>query len=421
MSLISIGINYKTAALDLRSQFAFTAEKMQHALKSLSAQTGSGQAVILSTCNRTEIYTEEADLHHLIEWLHRYHGLEKNALSQYLYHYRNEAVVHHLMRVSCGLDSLVIGEPQILGQLKQAFIQAKQAATISGSLERLFQQTFSTAKLVRTETTIGAMAVSVAYAAVELSKHIFNSLSQCQVLLIGAGETIELAAKHFQEQQVAKIVIANRTLSRAQKIAQTCQGQAAPLIEIPTLLVQSDIVIASTASELPILGKGLVEKSLKQRKHRPIFFVDLAVPRDIEPEVADLDDSYLYTLDDLQHLVERNLNTRQSEALKAEALAKKYADEFVIWLNAQKNMAHMLAFRQQSLDIREQLLRKAKNRLQQGADASEVLVELSHQLTNRLIHAPTKALKQASERGDLNELHKLREVLDIQLELEKEH
>lgn len=421
MSLISIGINYKTAALDLRSQFAFTAEKMQHALKSLSAQTDSGQAVILSTCNRTEIYTEEADLHNLIEWLHRYHGLEKNALSQYLYYYRNEAVVHHLMRVSCGLDSLVIGEPQILGQLKQAFMQAKQAATISGSLERLFQQTFSTAKLVRTETTIGAMAVSVAYAAVELSKHIFNSLPQCQVLLIGAGETIELAAKHFQEQQVAKIVIANRTLSRAQKIAQTCQGRAVPLVEIPTLLVQSDIVITSTASELPILGKGLVEKSLKQRKHRPIFFVDLAVPRDIEPEVADLDDSYLYTLDDLQHLVERNLNTRQTEALKAEALAKKYADEFVIWLNAQKNMTHMLAFRQQSLDIREQLLRKAKNRLQQGADASEVLVELSHQLTNRLIHAPTKALKQASERGDLNELHKLREVLDIQLELEKEH
>lgn len=418
MSLISIGINYKTAALDLRSQFAFTAEKMQHALKSLSAQTSSGQAVILSTCNRTEIYTQEADLQGLIAWLHGYHGLEKNALSQHLYHYQNEAVVHHLMRVSCGLDSLVIGEPQILGQLKQAFMQAKQASTISGNLERLFQQTFSTAKLVRTETTIGAMAVSVAYAAVELSRHIFSSLSQCQVLLIGAGETIELAAKHFQEQQVAKIVIANRTLSRAQKIARTCQGHAAPLIEMPALLVQSDIVISSTASELPILGKGLVEKSLKQRKHRPIFFVDLAVPRDIEPEVADLDDSFLYTLDDLQHLVERNLNTRQSEAIKAEALAKKYADEFVIWLNAQKNMEHMLAFRQQALEIREQLLRKAKNRLKQGADANEVLIELSHQLTNRLIHAPTKALKQASERGDLNELHKLREVLDIQLELE---
>ncbi len=297
MGLLALGINHKTASLDLREKVAFTPEALDAALRAGLREAGLSELAILSTCNRTEFYAQlsaESGAA-LMGWLARHRHLALDEIAGSIYQYENEEAVRHMMRVAAGLDSMVLGEPQILGQMKTAYMQAAAAGSLGPALERLFQATFAAAKQIRTETAIGAHPVSVGFAAVRLARQIFANLQDSEALLIGAGEMIELVGKHLFEQGVTKITVANRTLARGLELARQFDGRAVSLEEIPDALARADIVISSTASPLPILGKGMVERALKKRRHRPIFMVDIAVPRDIEPEVAELGDVYLYT------------------------------------------------------------------------------------------------------------------------------
>ena len=413
MSLVAIGINHKTATVDLREKVAFSPDKIHDAMKSLASRTRSGEAVIVSTCNRTELYCNDVDETDVIEWLEDYHGLKHDDLMPCIYQHKDQTAVKHLMRVASGLDSLVLGEPQILGQVKQAFVKAKEAGTVAATMDRLFQNTFSVAKKVRTDTEIGTAAVSVAFAAVSMAKHIFSSLSTTKVLLVGAGETIELVAKHLKDNGVAQMVVANRTLERAQGMCEEFNATAITLEQIPDFLPKADIVISSTASPLPILGKGMVEKALKQRRHQPMLLVDIAVPRDIEAEVADLDDAFLYTVDDLQSIIEQNMASRKEAAEEAELIADEQSYLFMDWIRSLESVDSIREYRSQSLAIKDELVERALNKLAQGGDSEQVLLELANKLTNRLIHAPTQALTAASRQGDLNTLGKLRTVLGL--------
>ncbi|MCW3172976.1 glutamyl-tRNA reductase [Shewanella subflava] len=413
MSLVAIGINHKTATVDLREKVAFSPDRIHDAMKSLASRTTTGEAVIVSTCNRTELYCNNASETDIIEWLQDYHGLSHEELMPCIYAYKEQVAVKHLMRVSSGLDSLVLGEPQILGQVKQAFAKAKEAGTTAITIDRLFQNTFSVAKKVRTETEIGAAAVSVAFAAVSMAKHIFSSLSRTKVLLIGAGETIELVAKHLQDNEVASIVVANRTIERAQAMCEEFNATAITLQQIPDYLAKADIVISSTASPLPILGKGMVEKALKQRRHQPMLLVDIAVPRDIEAEVGELDDAFLYTVDDLHSIIEQNMASRKEAAEQAELITEEQSHIFMEWVRSLESVDSIREYRSQSVAIKDELVERALNKLAQGGDGEQVLLELANRLTNRLIHAPTQALTAASRQGDLNTLGQLRIALGL--------
>jgi glutamyl-tRNA reductase len=415
MTLIAFGINHKTAPVELREKIAFSPDAIVTALASLTANTGAQEAVIVSTCNRTEIYAkiDHSDKQRLIAWLADFHGVDASFLRDNSYHYEQQDAVIHIMRVASGLDSLMLGEPQILGQVKQAYIDAKNSGVIRSNFERLFQHTFAVAKKVRTETDIGANAISVAYASVQLAKHIFSSLTNSRVLLIGAGETIELVAKHLSEQNVKSLTVANRTLARAESIAKPLGASVLTLAQIPQHLKDADIVISSTASQLPILGKGLVERALKERRYKPMFLVDLAVPRDIEPEVGQLDDAYLYTVDDLQQIVEKNLANRHDAAQQADVMIQFQAQQYLQWKQSQQSIDVLKTFREQSRAQKEQLVGRALNQLADGKDASMVLVELANKLTNSLIHAPTKALKKAAHEQDENTLAILQDALGL--------
>ncbi|QSX29168.1 glutamyl-tRNA reductase [Shewanella cyperi] len=413
MSLVAIGINHKTATVDLREKVAFSPDKIHDAMRSLASCTASGEAVIVSTCNRTELYCNQADKADVLRWLESYHNLQHDEVSPCVYYHQGQEAVRHLMRVACGLDSLVLGEPQILGQVKQAFANAKEAGTVAVTLDRLFQSTFSVAKKVRTETEIGAAAVSVAFAAVSMAKHIFSSLSSTKVLLIGAGETIELVARHLKENGVDSMVVANRTIERAQAMCAEFGATAITLSQIPDFLPKADIVISSTASPLPILGKGMVEKALKQRRHQPMLLVDIAVPRDIEAEVAELDDAFLYTVDDLQSIIEQNMASRREAAEQAEVIAQEQSFLFMDWIRSLETVDSIREYRDASMAIRDELVERALNKLAQGADSSQVMLELANKLTNKLIHAPTQALSAASRQGDLNQIGQLRSALGL--------
>ncbi|MGI2039928.1 glutamyl-tRNA reductase [Shewanella frigidimarina] len=413
MSLVIIGINHKTATVDLREKVAFSPDRIHDAMKSLASRTRTGEAVIVSTCNRTELYCNNAEKEDIIEWLEDYHGLDHNDLMPCIYAYEEQVAVKHLMRVASGLDSLVLGEPQILGQVKQAFVKAKEAGTIALTIDRLFQNTFSVAKKVRTDTEIGAAAVSVAFAAVSMAKHIFSSLSTTKVLLIGAGETIELVAKHLKDNGVASMVVANRTIERAQAMCEEFNATAITLEQIPDFLPKADIVISSTASPLPILGKGMVEKALKQRRHQPMLLVDIAVPRDIEAEVGELDDAFLYTVDDLHSIIEQNMASRKEAAEQAELITEDQSHLFMEWIRSLESVDSIREYRSQSLAIKDELVERALNKLSQGSDSEQVILELANRLTNRLIHSPTQALTSASRQGDLNTLGQLRSALGL--------
>ena len=318
-----------------------------------------------------------------------------------------------MMRVASGLDSMVLGEPQIFGQLKSAYAVAREAGTIGPLLGRLFQATFSTAKQVRTDTAIGENPVSVAFAAVSLAKQIFSDLHRSQALLIGAGETISLVARHLHDQGVKRIVVANRTLERASQLAEQFGAHAVLLSEIPNELVNSDIVISSTASQLPILGKGAVERALKLRKHKPIFMVDIAVPRDIEPEVGELDDIYLYSVDDLHEVIEENLKSRQGAAQLAEDLVLVGAEEFMLRLRELAAVDVLKSYRQQAERLRDDELAKAQRLLANGSAAEEVLLQLARGLTNKLLHAPSVQLKKMSAAGRLDALAMAQELFAL--------
>ncbi len=415
MAFIALGINHKTASVDVRERVAFTPERLVEALQQLCLQTASREAAILSTCNRSELYLEQESLsaEAVLAWLADFHRLSLDELRACAYVHEEHAAVRHMMRVASGLDSLVLGEPQILGQMKSAYAVAREAGTLGPLLGRLFQATFSTAKAVRTDTAIGENPVSVAFAAVSLAKQIFSDLSSSQALLVGAGETITLVARHLHEQGVRRIVVANRTLERASSLAEQFGAQAVLLSEIPEELVRSDIVISSTASQLPILGKGAVESALKRRKHKPIFMVDIAVPRDIESQVGELDDVYLYTVDDLHEVIAENLKSRQGAAQAAEELISAGAEEFMQRLRALAAVDVLKAYRQQAERLRDDELAKAQRLLARGYPADAVMAQLARGLTNKLLHAPSVQLKKISADGRVDALTLAQELFAL--------
>ncbi|CAM3764724.1 glutamyl-tRNA reductase [Rheinheimera salexigens] len=415
IAIFALGINHKTAPVALREKVAFAPEQVPMALRELTTMTSILDAVVLSTCNRTELYFSgsQTQAEQVIAWLAKFHQLDAAELQPHLYLHQDNAAAIHLMQVASGLDSLVLGEPQIFGQVKQAYNQARNAGTINPQFERLFQKTFAVAKQVRTETDIGANAVSVAFAAVSLARQIFGSLSKVKVLLIGAGETIELVARHLQEHGAEQLTVANRTYERAVNLAEQFNAQAITLAQVPPHLAQADIVISSTASTLPIVGKGMVEQALKIRRHKPMFLVDLAVPRDIESQVADLEDAYLYTVDDLQSIVAQNMNNRQQAAEQAKQMIVIGADEFAQWLALQGNVDWVRDYRQGCEQIRAELLAKAVNQLATGQDAEKVLAELSHKLSNRLMHSPTKAIRQLLQDQALSQQSLINTLCDL--------
>ncbi len=418
MSLVVFGINHNTAPVALREKVAFSPDTLLDALSSLKNDVGMAESVILSTCNRTEVYvaSEGVTPESVCQWLAEFHNLTYDGLWEQGYAHADLKMVGHVMRVASGLDSLVLGEPQILGQLKQSFINAKNAGAVSSLFEQLFQKTFAAAKKVRTETEIGANAVSVAFSAVQLAQHIFSSLADSKVLLVGAGETIELVATHLKEQGAMNMTVANRTVANAHALADKYGAEVLTLSQIPAHLAEMDIVISSTASQLPIIGKGLVERALKQRRRKPMLLIDLAVPRDIEEEVAELNDAYLYSVDDLQQIVEQNLASRQEAAAQAEALIEDQVNQFTRWNNAQGAVDMLRDYRKQSEQQKQKLLEKAMSQLSDGKAPDKVLLELANKLTNSLIHGPTSALKRAAEYQDKNALMLLQETLGLKQE-----
>ena len=402
MTLLAIGLNHKTAPVDVREHLTFGPDIIVAALRNITEKEGVREAVILSTCNRTELYciTSGHNRGDICRWMSNFHGLDPALVNPYLYEHQQENAVAHLLSVSSGLDSLVLGEPQILGQVKQAYQTASDAGTTGKLLEKLFQHTFSAAKQIRTDTAIGSSPVSVAFAAVTLAKQIFSDTIDQTALLIGAGETIELTARHLHQQGIKQMIVANRTVEKAHDLASQFDGYAIGLTEIPTHLPEADIVISSTASPLPVLGKGTVESALKQRRHKPIFMVDIAVPRDIEPEVSNLEDIYLYTVDDLQEVIQDNLRSRHEAAEQAKEIVLQQTHEFMAWLRSLDAVNLIQTYRSRAESTRDEVLTRARRMLENGKSADEVLDFLAHTLTNKFLHAPSSQLRQASSNGD---------------------
>ncbi|HBT57824.1 MAG TPA: glutamyl-tRNA reductase [Pseudomonas sp.] len=415
MGFIALGINHRTAGVEVRERVSFSPEQLPDALQRLRAEAGADEVAILSTCNRTELYCaqEELDADRLVEWVARFHGMTAEELRRSSYLHQDAGAVNHMMRVAAGLDSMVLGEPQILGQMKDAWQAARTAGTLGPYLDRLFQSTFNMAKQVRTDTAIGENPVSVAFAAVSLARQIFADLRRSTALLIGAGETIALVARHLFEQGVGRIIVANRTLQRAELLSEPLGGQAIVLTQIPDILAECDVVISSTASPLPILGKGAVERALKQRRHKPMFMVDIAVPRDIEPEVGGLADVYLYTVDDLHEVIEENMRSRQGAAEAAERLIELGTGEFMQRLRALAAVDVVRSYRQKAEQARDQELQKALAKLQRGADPEQVMTEMARLLTNKLLHEPSVQLKQMTAQGRIEALALAQELFAL--------
>jgi len=415
MPLLAIGLNHTTAPVSIRERVTFGPDIVVAALRSLTELPGIREAVILSTCNRTEVYCHADDdaVELTREWLAGFHGLALEDIAPYLYTYENRRVINHLLSVASGLDSLVLGEPQILGQVKSAFQTAQDAGRTGKMLTRLFQHAFATAKQVRTDTAIGDSPVSVAFAAVSLARQIFADLSQQTAMLIGAGETIELAARHLAQNGIGRLIVANRTIARAQELATQFDAYAIGLTELPAHLPDADIVIASTASPVPILGKGTVESALKRRRHRPIFMVDIAVPRDIEAEVGDLEDIYLYTVDDLDEVIQGNLRSRQDAAEQAKEIITFQVDEFLAWMRSLDAVGLIQDYRRQAGMIRDEVLGKALRLLESGRPPEEVLNFLAQTLTNKMLHTPSAQLREAGSNGQ----HELLEAANALFQL----
>ncbi|MCK5188886.1 MAG: glutamyl-tRNA reductase [Methylococcales bacterium] len=405
MTLLTVGINYNTAPVAIRERLAFPAETLDSSLKTLWNNHKINGAAILSTCNRTEFYyqTDDNNYNSLIEWIADNKKISPSEFTPYLYSHTDSQTIRHMFRVACGLDSMVLGEPQILGQMKTAYQAAYEAGTLGKYLGRLFHHTFSAAKKVRTDTAIGSSPVSVAFAAVQLAQQIFDSLSEQTALLIGAGETIELTARHLYQNNIGRLIIANRTFDKAHALASQFNGYAIALSELPTHLAEADIVVSSTASQLPILGKGRVESAIKKRKHKPMFMVDLAVPRDIEVEVEQLQDVYLYTVDDLQNTIDQNMDSRRKAAEQAEEIIDTQVEHFLSWMRSQGAQTVIKDFRQQAELTRDELLAKALIQLNNGNSAEDVLNRLAYALTNKLIHTPSAQIRDAgaNDRHDL--------------------
>ena len=419
MALVLVGINQNTANIEMREKVAFPPEIVESALAEIYALPPIREVVIVSTCNRTEIYLDfvEGDSEapagdtlaqnrqlldrqaQVVAWLSKFHDLEASELEQCCYSYASEDVVRHLMKVSCGLDSMVLGEPQILGQIKSAYAVSKGQQVVEQSLGRAFEEAFSIAKQVRTDTAIGENPVSVAYAAVTLAERIFSDLPSLSVLLIGAGRTIELVVKHLVEKGVSEIVVANRTLDNALEIANRFDAHGVLLCDIPEQLIKADIVVSSTNSQLPLLGKGAVERALKQRKHKPMLLVDLAVPRDIEAEVSEIADAYLYSIDDISDVIEDGVKSRADAAAQAESIIERGVENYRKALRSLNAVSTLRALRDKADAIREGELERALKALEKGESAEAVVSSLARSLTQKLVHSPSVQMKKASAAG----------------------
>jgi glutamyl-tRNA reductase len=406
MQLFAFGINHQTAPLSVREQVVFHAETLVEALRELVDQRPVKEAAIISTCNRTEIYCNTEEPPAAVDWMAGYHHLKPNQIEPYLYRLPQERAVKHAFRVASGLDSMVLGEPQILGQFKQAVRLAQTAGTLGLLLNKLFQRTFSVAKAVRSETDIGAATVSMAAAAVSLASQIYPSIAEQNVLFIGAGEMVELTATHFAAHHPKRLSFANRTLERAEQLADRFLGRPLTLNDLSSQLAAHDIVVTCTASPLPIIGKGLVESALRARRHRPMLMFDLAVPRDIEGEVGALDDVFLYTVDDLGKMAREGMSARQNAVSQAEVIIENQVTDFMHWIGNRELVPAIRALRDSGERARRHTYERALRRLAKGDDPQMVLEQLSRTLTAKLLHAPTYALAHARE-DDREELARL--------------
>ncbi len=402
MPLIALGLNHLTAPVALREQVSFDPENTAPALGELAAQSGIDEALILSTCNRTELYcsvgegAEDAPLN----WLHRHHRLTPGRLDEFLYRHDEDAAVRHMFRVATGLDSMVLGEPQILGQVKGAWRAAHAARTLHAPMDRLLQQAFAVAKRVRTDTRIGAQPVSVAYTAVRLVERAFTDLKNACVLLIGAGETIELTARHLLERRVRRLIVANRTTENAQMLAGRFGGYAIALADLPQHLAEADIVVSATAAREPVLTRAMLEAALHARRHRPMFLIDLAVPRDIEPAAAELSDAFLYTIDDLKQAIDGGHRSRESAVHDAEAIIELHVERYLAWRRATMLDRPLRAFRADAEAQRDAVLARAREMLDNGRSPQDALDYLAHTLTGKLLHTPSVRLREAAQAGD---------------------
>jgi glutamyl-tRNA reductase len=403
MSLFTLGLNHTTAPLSVREKVVFAPDVLTEALRDLTAARRVKEAAILSTCNRTEVYFEGGDPEPVAAWLADFHRLPPETLAPYVYTLPRDKTVTHAFRVASGLDSMVLGEPQILGQMKQAVRSAEAAGSLGLVLNRLFQRTFAVAKDVRTQTDIGSASISMAAASVKLAERIFPSISGQRLLLVGAGEMIELAATHFLARSPKSVTVANRTLERGSKLADRLGADAMTLNELPDRLREFDIVVTCTASTLPIIGKGLLERVVKQRKHAPVFIVDLGVPRDVEAEAADLDDVFLYSIDELQAIVKENLSIRREAVVQAEQMIADQTVHFLRWLEGRSVGPTIEALSGHHDQLRTAELERARKMLAGGASPNDVLEALSRGLTSKLLHPPLSALNAAgdAERAEL--------------------
>jgi len=412
MPLVVLGLNHRTAPVEVRERMVFDTAALPAALAELHSQDGIGEALIVSTCNRTELYcVTDRDTAGLRRWLLVRHGAQ--GFEHCLYEHADADAVRHAFTVAGGLDSLVLGEPQILGQLKDAFRAAQDSNTAGALLNRLFQTTFTVAKRVRTETRIGASAVSVASAAVALARRVFAGFEEHTALLVGAGEMIELAARHLQARGIARLIIANRSIQRAERLAAELRGSAIALDALSVHLPQADIVISSTASPVAVITRAMMVQALAERRHRPVFIVDIAVPRDVEPAVGELEDVYLYTIDDLRQVVDENVKARQSEVDAAKTLIDEEVERFMGGLRTQDAAPAIRELRTRAETARAQTLEQAERMLAAGRTPTEALAFLSTTLTNRLLHGPSSALRDAAQSGDAELLRTAMRLLHL--------
>ena len=400
MSIVALGLNHTTAPLELRERANVDHAGMGPALRSLQGFPGVSEAAILSTCNRTDLYCglgvgRDAPTH----WFDEFLGIDRHDLAGHLYVHREDAAVRHVMRVASGLDSMVLGEPQILGQLKQAYGLARREGSLGVVLDKLFQRSFSVAKRVRTNTEIGASPVSVAYAAVTLAHRIFGDFGPRTALLVGAGETVELCARHLASGRIGRLVVANRTLENARRIATALGGYAISLEEVPLHLAEADIVISSTGSRDPVISFEHIRDAVRQRRRRPMFMADLAVPHDIDRDAGSLPDVYLYTVDDLGDVIEEGRQRRIEAAGVAEGIIDRQVSEFMAWMRGRRASSVIVQVRTSADAARDEVLAKARLRLRRGDSADEVVEYVARTLTNKLLHAPSTGIREAGERN----------------------
>lgn len=419
MTLLALGINHKTACIAMRERITFGPDIVDEALRSLLRQPMVKSCVVLSTCNRTEIYLSVETYYDNIKqqitnWFCEYHNLKEEDVCQSIYWYQDRAVINHLMRVAIGLDSLIVGEAQILGQVKQAFANSRRSNFISNELDRMFQKTFSVAKKIRTETKIGNSSLSVAFAACTIARKIFDSLSEVHLLLIGAGQTIQLVAKHLKKHKLKQLTIANRTHKKAQLLANALNAKVISLAQIHNIISEVDIIISSTDSTNPIITEYMVQNALKRRFNKPMLLIDIAVPRDIASAVGKLNHAYLYNMDDLQMIVNQNLNQKNAAVIHAENIIEKESHEFMMLLKSEHAVDSIRMYRSKANNIRAELEARALSALHHGANPKTVMQELAYKLTNRLIHTPTKSLQKAACDGDNEKLKILRDSLGIE-------